>query len=193
MKTALQVTFRNLEPSELVKRYVQERAEMLEKYAGELIGCRVLIETPHRRHQQGQLFHVRIDVTLPGGEVVITRDPSADHAHEDVLVAVRDAFDAARRRVEDHLRRRRGHVKHHEATRTGTVTRLYPDKDYGFLETAEGRRVYFHRNAVLDGGFDRLEVGTRVTFAEEEGERGPQARRVSVRASEVGHEVQESR
>jgi ribosome-associated translation inhibitor RaiA len=95
MKIPLQVTFRNLDPTPGVARHVWKRARALEKFAGELMGCRVVIDVPHRRHREGRIFHVRIDLTLPGGDVVITRDPSVDHSHEDVVVAVDDAFDAA--------------------------------------------------------------------------------------------------
>jgi cold shock CspA family protein len=106
---------------------------------------------------------------------VVDRNPSADHAHEDPYVAVRDAFNAARRRLQDHQRRFEGRVKSHEAPPHGRVAQLFPEMDYGLIETADGREVYFHRNAVLNDGFDRLTPGAEVRFAEEEGEKGPQA------------------
>jgi cold shock CspA family protein/ribosome-associated translation inhibitor RaiA len=180
MNVPLQVTYRGVQQAELVTKYVRERAEALEKYAPQLMSCRVIIEAPHRRHREGRIFHVRIDMTVPGAEVVVGRDPAMKHAHEDVFVAIRDAFDAARRRLEDYSRRRRGLVKHHEIRPVARVVNLYPDNDYGFLEASDGRRVYFHRNAVLEDGFDRLEIGAHVLFSEEEGEKGPQARTVEV-------------
>lgn len=184
MKIPLQIVFRHVEQSALVTDYVRQRAEALENYGPELIRCKVIIEAPHRHHREGRIFHVRIDMTTPGAEIVVGRDPSLKHSHEDVFVAIRDAFDAARRRMEDHIRRRRGLVKHHEPVPGARVVKLFPGEDYGFLEAADGRQIYFHRNAVLEDGFDRLDVGTLVTFVEEEGEKGPQARNVAIKDHE---------
>lgn len=113
MAIPLHITFRNVARSGLIEAYIRERTESLEKYADQIVSCRVVVESPHRRHRQGQLFHVRVELAVPGGDVIIRRDPAEKHAHEDVFVAVRDAFAAARRRLQDHVRRRRGDVKHH--------------------------------------------------------------------------------
>jgi ribosomal subunit interface protein len=113
MKIPLQITFRNVARSDLIEAYVHERAESLEKYAEQVVGIRVVVESPHRRHRKGQLFHVRVEVAVPGGDLIIRRDPAEKHAHEDVFVATRDAFAAARRRLQDYARRRRGDVKRH--------------------------------------------------------------------------------
>src|SRR5262245_59921056 len=96
-------------------------------------------------------------------------------AHEDVYVAIRDAFNAAGRKLQDHARRRRGKVKAHQPAAVARVSKLFPIEDYGFLQTANGRELYFHKNSVLSPGFDRLEIGAQVHFAEEMGEKGPQA------------------
>jgi cold shock CspA family protein len=88
---------------------------------------------------------------------------------------MRDAFDTARRKLEDYVRRRRQAVKAHEVPPHGRVSRLFPQEDYGFIETPDGREIYFHRHSVLHDAFERLQVGAEVTFAEEEGKKGPQA------------------
>jgi len=103
------------------------------------------------------------------------RNPPADHAHEDAFVTVRDAFNAARRRLQDRRRRVQGQVKRHDAPPQGRVIRMFPEEGYGFIESADGREIYFHRNAVVNGGFDRLAVGAAVRFAETEGDKGAQA------------------
>jgi cold shock CspA family protein len=90
-------------------------------------------------------------------------------------VAIRDAFSAAGRRLQDHARRRRGSVKVHDSKPPARVTKLFADDGFGFLETPDGREIYFHRNSVLEPGFDRIEIGTEVHYAEEPGEKGPQA------------------
>jgi cold shock CspA family protein len=165
--------------SDAVEREIAERAERLERFSDRIMGCRVVVETRHRRHQ-GNLYHVRIDLTLPGHEIVVGREPALHHACEDVYVAVRDAFDAARRRLEDYARRGDNRVKAHESPPRGHIARLDPGEGYGFIGTPEGREIYFHRNSVLNADFDRLTVGDPVRFHEEAGEKGPQASTVHV-------------
>ena len=123
---------------------------------------------------------MRWDLTVPGGELAVTREPAEHHAHEDVFVALRDAFDAAQRQREDYARRQRGDLKAHEGPPSGRVSKLFPDEGYGFIETAEAVEVYFHKNSVLDDAFGRLKVGSDVEFVEEQGEKGPQASTVRV-------------
>jgi len=175
MQLPLEITFRNMDPSEAVEAKVRERAEKLDRFADQLMSCRVIIEAPHRHQHKGGLYHVRIDMTVPGKELVVSRAPGDNQAHQDVYVAVRDAFDAARRQLEDHLRVIRGRTKAHEVPPHGRVRQLWPAQDYGVIETPDGREVYFHRNSVVNGDFEKLDVGAEVRFAEEMGENGPQA------------------
>lgn len=177
MTIALQVTFGGgLEASEALQRRVEREAEKLERFHDHIIGCRVAIIGRAGRRRHGELYAVRLQISTPGaGEIVIDRNPPADHAHEDAFVAVRDAFNAARRRLQNHHRRAQGLVKRHEASPHGKVSRLSAADDHGFIETSDGREIYFHRNAVVNGGFDRLKPGAAVRFAESDGEKGPQA------------------
>jgi ribosomal subunit interface protein len=178
MQLPLQVVFRNMAASEAIEAAVRERAATLGRYSGDIMSCRVLVELHHRHHHQGNLYHVRVDLKVPEAELVASREPGGHHAHEDVYVAIRDAFDAVRRQLEDYVRRRRGLVKTHTTAPHGRVAELYPD--YGKIETADGRLVYFHRNSVVDADFDRLDIGAEVRFTEEPGELGPQASTVHV-------------
>lgn len=181
MDIPLQITFRNMDRSPTVEDRVRERAERLEKVYDHITSCRVVVEAPERRRHKGKLFHVRIELGVPGTELVVNRHPRDKHAHEDVYVAVRDAFDAARRRLEDYVRRLDGRVKSHEAPVRGTVARLFQDRGFGFIETTEGDEIYFHRNSVAGHKFDRLAVGgeVRLVVAENEGAEGPQASAVT--------------
>lgn len=95
-------------------------------------------------------------------------------------MAIRDAFDAMTRQLEDYARKRRGKVKHHETPAHGRISSLHPEEDYGRIKTPDDRLVYFHRHSVLDNAFDRLTVGSEVRFVEEAGERGPQASTVTL-------------
>ncbi|HVO91950.1 MAG TPA: HPF/RaiA family ribosome-associated protein [Terriglobales bacterium] len=204
MKIPLKITFRDMAPSPAIEDNIREKADKLDALYDGIMGCRVIVEAPHRHHRKGKSYVVRIDMTVPGGELVVNREPkrlvaarpagseeleknlAESHeptkhaAHEDVYVAIRDAFNAASRKLQDYARRRRGKIKVHEATPLARVAKLFPIEDYGFLQTADGREIYFHKNSVLSPGFDRLEVGTEVYYAEELGEKGPQASTVRV-------------
>lgn len=176
MAVPLQVTFKGMEPSPALETRIHARAALLERFARRILRCHVTIEAPHRHHRQGRLYRARIEVVVPRGDVVVTRESPHDHAHEDPYVAVRDAFDAVVRQLEDHVRRLDGRVKQHEPPLLhGRVARFVADAEYGFIETGDGQEVYFHRNSVVDGGFDRLRVGDEVRLAVTEGEHGPQA------------------
>lgn len=181
MTFPIDIRFHDLERSEAVEAAIAERATALGTFDPSIMRCRVVVERIKGRGHQGHLYAVRIDLHAPGEEIVIDRDPGKNHAHEDVYVAIRDAFDAARRRVEDAARRRGREVKEHEVPDHGRVTQIFPAKGYGFIRAATGEDVYFHRNAVADDGFDALAVGAEVRFAVVEGEsaRGPQATTVT--------------
>jgi len=140
----------------------------------------VIVEAPHRRHQQGKLYHVSIDLAVPQGELLVNREPTQKHSHEDVYVAIRDAFNAARRQLEKFSARQRGDVKTHEGPPHGRVARLFSGEGYGFIQTVEGYEVYFHKNSLINADFSDLEVGKEVHFVEEQGVEGPQASTVRV-------------
>lgn len=175
MQVPLQIYFHNLEPSDAVEANVRKRAERLERYCDKIISCRVTIESPHKHHHQGNIYSVTIDVRTPGDESIASRAPTEHHAHEDVYVVIRDAFDAMRRQLQDHQRQKRGHVKFHDTPPHGKVTQLYPAGDYGTITDSDGREIYFHRNSVVNADFDSLTVDSEVRFVEELGEKGPQA------------------
>ncbi|MFI5367074.1 MAG: HPF/RaiA family ribosome-associated protein [Candidatus Binatia bacterium] len=180
MQMPLQITFRDMKSSAAVEDRIRQRAAEMDQFYDRIMRCHVVVHAPHRRHHQGKLYHVRIDLTVPGSELVVNREPTEHHAYEDVHVAVRDAFDAAERQLADYARRQRGAVKAHEAPPLAHVARLFPEEGYGFIEAAGGTEVYFHRNSVLGDAFERLEVGTEVEFVEEPGDQGPQASTVRV-------------
>jgi ribosomal subunit interface protein len=175
MKLPLQITARNLDLSEADREKIREKAEKLNTYYEQIMHCRVAIEVPHRHRREGILYNVRIDMTVPGAELVVKREPN-----EDLDVAIRDAFDAARRQLEDFARRHRGAVKHHEEIAHARISALFPDKGYGFLTMSDGREIYFHEHSVINYDFMHLQVGMEVRFTEEQGEKGPQASTVTV-------------
>ena len=110
MQIPLEIAFKNMEKSDAVEARIREKAEKkLERFAGRITSCRVVVEAPHRHQHQGNCFDVRIDIHVPGEELVVTRE-STDPAHTDVYVAIRDAFDAVVRQLEGSGgRRKNGH------------------------------------------------------------------------------------
>jgi ribosomal subunit interface protein len=174
MELPLQITARDISLSEAAEDDIRAKAAHLDTYYNGIMSCRVVVEGPVRHHRKGP-FTVRIDLSVPGAELVVDHQADAD-----LYVAIRDAFDAARRRLEDYARRQRGAVKSHEETPRARVSRLFPEEGYGFLETPDGREIYFHRQSVLHPGFDRLAIGAEVRFVEEPGEKGPQASTVAI-------------
>lgn len=137
MEIPLQITFRNLPPSEAIEKNIRERTSKLASFYARIISCRVIVEAPHRHHHKGKAYEVRIDLAVPGEEIVITHaptrlsamklnesegfeekfaethQPSKHAAHADVYVAIRDAFNAAGRQLQDYARRQSGAVKTH--------------------------------------------------------------------------------
>lgn len=175
MKIPLQITGRNLELTEAIESEIRQRAGKLDTFYDRIIRCRVVVESPHRHRHQGKLYEIHIYMTLPGSELIIRRKP-----REDLYVAIRDSFLAARRRLEDFASLQRGDVKHHEGAPQARITSLFPEKGYGFLTTPEHEEIYFHEHSVINRDFRHLRVGMMVRFQEARGQKGPQASTVAV-------------
>lgn len=174
MKLPLQIVLRDIQHSDAVEAAIREKAEKLDQFYPDIMGCRVVVELPGKHKHQGKEFSVRIDITVPGNEIVINRERD-----EDVYVVLRDAFDAAKRKLEDYARKQRGEVKAHEPVVQGRIARILDDEGYGFITTADGRELYFSRENVVHPDFDRLQPGMAVSFLEEAAAEGLQAKRIS--------------
>ena len=177
MQLPLQVTFHGITPSNSMQRYVERRATKLDQIARDIVRCHVVIEAPHRHSREGRRYAVRIDVRMPGREIAISRE--LGDSQQDPYAAIDDAFDEVKRRLREAVDVRRGDVKSHERALHGRVAKLFSYEGYGFIETAAGEEIYFHRNSVLNGAFERLERGDRVRFIEEEGDDGIHATSVA--------------
>jgi ribosomal subunit interface protein len=114
MDVPLQITFRGFSRSDALEDDIREHANKLEDYYDHIISCRVVVQNEHHSHHQGNLYRVSIDLSVPGKELAVSRDQHDKQQHEDAYVAVRDAFEAMRRQLEDFARRQRGQVKRHE-------------------------------------------------------------------------------
>jgi ribosomal subunit interface protein len=176
MQVPLEIVFEDMDPSDAIDARLREEAAKLEQFTDRITSARIVVAKPHRRGQKGSTYGVRIHITMPGaGDIIVSREPGDRNAHEDVYVTIRDAFNAARRQLQDQVRKLQGKVKVHEAPPHGVVDSLVPQEDHGFISAADGRIIYFHRNAVAEDGYDDLEVGQEVRFSEAVGDKGPQA------------------
>lgn len=181
MQIEPEIVFHNMDRSAAIEDRVAEHIARLERFHERITSCRVVVDAPHRHGHKGKIYHVRVDLTVPGGEIVADRDPGLNHAHEDVNVAIRDAFAAATRQLEDYVRRHSDHrVKEHPAILHGKVVRLFPEEGYGYIVTKDGREVYFHREACTGGAWEAIDIGSEVRFKELAGKKGPHAVSVNV-------------
>lgn len=171
----LQITFHEMAPSAALETQIRERVAKLEEFHPRITRCRVTVEETSKHKHQGRHFRVNVDVRLPGKEIVANRDHD-----EDIHVALRDAFDAVKRQLDDVARQMRGDVKSHELAQHGRIARLFADEGFGFIETADHREVYFSRENVVYPDFDRLTVDSQVQFIEADAAEGTQAKRVTV-------------
>jgi cold shock CspA family protein/ribosome-associated translation inhibitor RaiA len=183
MDTAPQIVFEHMEPSDSLRALVMEELTKLEEF-GRIVAARVAISPPPHSHRRNHLYSTKIRLTLPAGhEVAVSHDPDSNRHTEDATTSVRDAFDAARRQVQDRFRVMAGEVKPHAvAENLGTIAQIMRDEGYGFLETDSGHEVFFTRAKVKHNGYDKLDIGMRVYFNEEMGDEGPVATAVRIAA-----------
>jgi ribosome-associated translation inhibitor RaiA/cold shock CspA family protein len=181
MKLPVQIQFHGLKQSAALEQNILDHAEKLESFFPNIIACRVTIEWEQKRALQGRPFHLRIDLTVPGHELVVNRV-----RNEDVHVAMRDAFDDMQRQLEDLARKRRGQKKLHPVPLHGEVVRLDGDAGYGFIRTPDGNEYYFSRENLANTPYEHIQTGTSVQFLPEVAGEGLQAKRVSVGKHAMG-------
>lgn len=174
----LEIAFRDISHSDAVEARVRKEASKLQRFHQRIVNCRVVVAAPDRHKHKGKLYHVKIQISVPNGNLWVDRRSPYNHAHEDVYVAIRDAFSAASRRLEDEVRRKLNkQTKHHETPPHGVVSRLFRDQGYGFIRTPDEREIYFNNLSVVNDGFKQLAIGAEVRYvlAPDDGPQGPQA------------------
>ena len=152
---------------------IRERMQHLERSHGRITSCHVKVEAPHLHGHHGKIFQVSIDVRVPGGEVAVSNAHELNHAHENLMVAIRDSFDATEPAQGSEA---------HEAECSGRTWVRRSDETeegYGFIETPDGREFYFDRDSLSAGAWEALTPGTEVRFTERDGDKGPFATAVS--------------
>ena len=183
METEPKIVFENIGNSDAVRRRIRDEIAHLEEFYGRITSCRVVVDKPEKGRRKGTPFQVRIHLVLPGGKEVAVRPSTAGHQwNEDPMVAIRTAFDAAQKQLKKNVKRLRGAVKTHDVPQDfGNIVRLFAEDGYGFIEAPDGQEIYFHKNAVVDAGFEKLKAGDVVSYVAREGEKGLQASTVHVK------------
>jgi ribosomal subunit interface protein len=172
MQPPLEIAVRDIENTTAIENRIRKKVEKLARFNDRIIHCRVVVEEVQKHKHQGKLFKVSIEVDVPRKTIVANK-----HVNEDLYVAIRDAFAAITRQLEEFTRIKRGKTKNHPVPFTGEIVRIF--SDYGFIETPDGREFYFHESFVNQPSFNELTVGTKVQFLEKTGGDGLQAHQVT--------------
>ncbi len=182
MQVPLEISYRNIRKNDDIDDLIREKVKKLERVCDHITSCRAAIEKPIEAPNTGNPFRVRLDIRVPPGHsVIVRREPGEGVIPNNLSAVIRDAFEAAKKQLERLSARQRADVKTHPQQEvTAIVSQVFPDEGYGFLQTINGREIYFHKNSILHNKFDELKPGTGVRFFEEEGEKGMQASSVLV-------------
>ena len=189
MQIPLELSFHNIQPSDAIEAAIRDRVAKLETFYERLVTVRVHVEAETKRHRTGNVYTVHIELGVPGKDLVVSKaphKPNRKYADPDLYAVLRESFDAAERQLKDFKAQISGDVKTHESDYQfqGQVTQILPEQDHGFLLTKEGGQLYFHRNSVLNNGFDKLKKGDLVHYIETVGDTGPIASKVRLGAEQ---------
>lgn len=181
MDSSLVIAFHGLPPSRAIKNCIVRHMSKLERLYEHLISCRVSVEALHRHHRTGNVCNVHIEMHVPGRTLVVTRDPhhpKQRFARASVQGSVREAFEAAATQLKEFKALQRGETKIHLERIPGQIANIYPERDYGFILTNEGKFLYFHRNSLIQCELGKLKRGDVVHFVEMDGDTGATAGKV---------------
>lgn len=174
MKIPMQTTFHGLNHSAEIESKIVEAAEKLHRIYAEIVSCRVVVDLANRRHRKGNLYTIGIDLSVPGTELHVGHEPGDRNAHKDVFVAIRDAFNAMERQLQEYAKGRRGEAKRGAAAHE-KASELFLEEDADFMETIDDSSADFSRNGGHNNGIDRPLSDSESEFAEDEGSDRPRA------------------
>lgn len=178
----IQITIKDVAHSPQLESDIRAKAEKLTRFYKRICSCRVVAGLMQKNKHQGKLYNVRIDVTVPGKEFATTHK-----RNQDPYVAVRDAFIAMERQLEEHSHKRHGRVKTHHDVMHGQVVRIVLDEGYGFIDGTDGNEYYFSITNVSHPQFQQLSIGDTVEFIAVAYSDGRQAHRVVRNKHHNGH------
>lgn len=169
----IQITIRDMPPSPALNALIRKNIKKLHKIYQRIIRCHVVVEFAQKNQHQGKVFNVRIDVTVPGKEFA-----STNKRNESAHIAIRESFQAMKRQLEEHVRKRNGKQKNHNSIMYGYVTRIMAKDGYGFIEGKDGNEYYFSLTNVSHPSFEQLNVGDAVEYSPEILDDGRQAHHI---------------
>ena len=182
MDRPLDIAFHNCQHSDAVEAEIRRHVDKLEKRFPHLTGCRVSVEALHNQHRTGNVFDVHVVLSVSGRDLAVSRAPhhAKDRfAHPDLQTSLRDAFKAAERQLDAYKGKPgQDQTAPSGSAVTGQVAQMLPEADHGFILNNLGTQLYFHRDSLTRGGFDKLQVGDKVHYVEEDGDAGPVATKV---------------
>jgi len=177
MQIPLELSFQHVVPEDDIKDYVRERVDHLGKLYDGITSCQVYIAAPQNRQTQGHLFDITVEVRVPGKELVVSDRKNDLSQHQHLRIALRDAFALIERDLKIYKQKARGQVKVLDGMLQGKIAEIFPKEGYGQILATDQRLIYFHRNAVLGGKFDTMQVGDTVELVArfDDSAIGPQA------------------
>lgn len=176
MQQPLQITFKDIPHSDAVEIHLREHVEKLEQFNQNIISCHIVIEQTQRSQSQGKLNNIHIKLTVPGRELVVTGNED-----ENLYISIRDAFSDMREQLLSHKQQIKGQIKSHAEVLHGTVVRIFEVDGFGFIKDTNGDEYYFNSGNLVKNSFEKILIGTEVSFIPAMGNDGLQARRVSVK------------
>lgn len=182
MVVPISISYRDVEKTQAIENLIREKAQKLEQVCDYITSCSVAVERPHTYVRNGNPYRVRIDIRIPPGqEVVVSKDPGNNSKDLALTTVIRDAFEAARKQLRKLVEVQREDVKFHpEQEVRAIITSINKEAGFGYITTVGGREIYFHKNSVVNDEFNKLEPGKGVRFAEEMGDKGPQASTIQI-------------
>ncbi len=181
----VKIVIRDIPSSPALEDHIRKKAEKLTHYYNHINSCQVVIDVPQKHKRQGKLFNVRIDLTVPGKELIVNRK-----LDEDVYIAVRDAFAALLRQLENYSRKRRGDVKTHENGNHGYISKIFSHDGYGFIQGIDGNEYYFSVTNMSPTQFEKLTIGDSVQFFSVTADDGFHAHHVTIERKYAGSDAQ---
>lgn len=183
MQGPMSISFKDVNKTPEIQKLIEKKIAKLEHFCNYLISCRVIVEQPQRHQEVGNAYRVRIDMKIPPAHELVVNEPSSQgDMHDPLHVVITKAFHKAERQLKQLVEKQRGDVKYHPHQQVmGIVNSLFPTQAYGFIRTVDTQQdIYFHRNSVLHGEYDDLQLGTGVRFNVEDGDKGLQASTVEI-------------
>ncbi len=181
MRVPLEITFRNIRKTSQHEELIRIKSKKLEEFCDYIGSCRIVVEKNHKHQKIGRPFRVMLDINIPPKNIIVDNNSNRGEKHTTLDREIRNAFNVAIRQLKEFKKKQRINIKKHPQQEVQAVVSMVShSKYYGFLQTTDGRNVYFHRNSVLHRDFNRIHTVAGVRFSEEHGIKGPQATTVQI-------------